>query len=177
MIPGVMAEFSTPEALVAAARELRARGYRELDAFTPYPVHGLEQALGLRRSPLNWLVLPFAAFGAGAGYLVQWLCNAVDYPLNVGGRPPNSAPAFIPVTFEMGVLAGSLAAIVILFGLCRLPELSNPLFAVDGFERASIDRFWLAIGEADPALDPGAAARELELLGAARVIAPIAEAS
>lgn len=166
MRTGLLAEFETPEAMLGAIRELRRRGYARLDAFTPYPVHGLEAALGLRRSPLNWMVLPFALAGAAGGYLVQWYLNAFDYPLNVGGRPPHAAPAFVPITFEMTVLSAALAGFVILLVLTRLPELWNPVFEIEGFERASIDRFWVGIDARDPALVRSVAERDLAELGA-----------
>lgn len=167
---GLLAEFETPEALLGAALELRRRGYTELDAFTPYPVHGLESALGLRRSRLTWMVFPLALGGAAAGYFVQWWCNAWDYPLNVGGRPPHSAPAFIPITFEMTVLTSALTGLIIFLVLSRLPALWGPVFDVEGFERASIDRFWLGIDAADPTLLRGRAERDLRELGALRTV-------
>ncbi|HSN97023.1 MAG TPA: DUF3341 domain-containing protein [Candidatus Nanopelagicales bacterium] len=169
MKKGLLAEFETPEALLGAIEELRRRGYRDLDAFTPYPVHGLEQKLGLQRSRLTWLVFPFALAGATLGYCIQWYLNARNYPLNVGGRPPHSAPAFIPVTFEMTVLTSALVGLLVFFILCRLPELYNPIFDVEGFERASQDRFWLGIDARDPALVRGRAERELHEIGALRV--------
>src|SRR6185437_15937247 len=98
--------------LIAALVGLRERGYRRLDAFSPYPVNGAEEAAGMQRSLLDWIVFPIAFAGAGAAYLLQWFCNAYDYPLNVGGRPPHSAPAFIPITFEMGVLAAAFAGMI-----------------------------------------------------------------
>ncbi|WP_437595326.1 DUF3341 domain-containing protein [Sorangium sp. So ce590] len=166
---GLLAEFETPEAMLRAIAELRSRGYRRLDAFTPYPVHGLDEALGLRRSPLNWIVLPFALAGAAGGYLVQWYNNAYDYPLNVGGRPQHAAPAFVPITFEMTVLAAALGGFVALLVLMRLPELWSPIFDVPGFERATIDRFWIGIDARDPALIRPLAERDLTDLGALAV--------
>ncbi|KYF85453.1 hypothetical protein BE20_35995 [Sorangium cellulosum] len=166
---GLLAEFETPEAMLRAIAELRSRGYRRLDAFTPYPVHGLDEALGLRRSPLNWIVLPFALAGAAGGYLVQWHNNAYDYPLNVGGRPGHAPPAFVPITFEMTVLAAALAGFVVMLVLTRLPELWSPIFDVPGFERATIDRFWIGIDARDPALISPLAERDLTDLGALAV--------
>lgn len=166
---GLLAEFETPEAMLRAVEELYQRGYREMDAFTPYPVHGLERTLRLRRSPLSWIVFFFALAGAAAAYLVQVWLNAWDYPLNVGGRPPHSAPAFIPITFEGTVLTSALVGVLAFFALSRLPELYNPIFEVEGFERASIDRFWIGIDARDPALVRGRAERELRELGASRV--------
>jgi len=168
----LVAEFRTAEQMLHALRVLRERGYRELDAFTPYPVKGLDQVLGLERSRINWYVLPFTLLGSGVAYLVQWWCNAHDYPLDVGGRPLNSAPAWVPITFEMGVLATALAGVVLMLAFSGLPELYNPVFEVNGFERASIDRFWIAVGELDPAFDEERTGRELEALGALFVARP-----
>ncbi len=169
MRTGMLAEFETPEELLRRIGDLRARGYRRLDAFTPYPVKGLTEALGLPRSKLNWLVFGFGMAGAAVAYLVQWFCNAYDYPLNVGGRPLHSAPAFIPIAFEMGVLSAAVSGIVLFLLTARLPELYSPLFDVAGFERASLDRFWLGVDERDPAFDREALARALSELGAIRV--------
>jgi hypothetical protein len=166
---GLLAEFETPEAMLRAIEELRRRGYRQLDAFTPYPVHGAERALGLRRSPINWMLLPIAIAGTGAGYLIQWYCNAYDYPLDVGGRPPHSAPAFVPITFETTVLTTALAGFVLFLVLTRLPELWSPVFDVQGFERASIDRFWIGIDARDPSLVRSVGERDLISLGALTV--------
>ncbi|WP_437573078.1 DUF3341 domain-containing protein [Sorangium sp. So ce887] len=166
---GLLAEFETPEAMLLAIAELRSRGYRRLDAFTPYPIHGVDAALGLGRSPLTWIVLPFAIAGAAGGYLVQWHNSAYAYPLNVGGRPAHAAPAFVPITFEMMVLASALAGFVVMLFLARLPELWSPLFDVPGFERATIDRFWIGIDARDPALISPLAERDLTDLGAITV--------
>ena len=169
MYAGIVAEFLTPEEVVRALKELRRQGYRDLDAFTPYPVKGLEQALGRPRSRLNWIVFPIALGGAGLAFLVQWFCNAFDYPLNVGGRPLNSAPAFIPITFESGVLSASISGIVIFMMLCGLPQLWSPVFDVEGFSRASIDRFWVGVDDRDPQYNPVDLERALHELGALKV--------
>jgi hypothetical protein len=169
MRTGHMAEFLTPEEMVAAIRALRRRGYERIDAFSPYPVKGAEQALGLPRSPLTWIIFPIAMAGAGLAYLFQWFCNAHDYPINVGGRPLNSAPAFIPITFETGVLTASISGVVIFLVLCKLPELYAPIFDVEGFGRASVDRFWVGIDDRDPRFDEAQMKRELRELGAASI--------
>src|SRR5262245_25764085 len=108
MRAGYLLEFETPEALLAAVADLRARGYSRLEAYTPFQVEGLQEALGLARSPLSFLSFAGTLLGAVGGYVVQWFCNAFDYPLNVGGRPAHMAPAFVPITFEMGVLLTAL---------------------------------------------------------------------
>lgn len=169
MTRGVMAEFATPEALCVAIRDLRARGLTRLDAFTPYPVHEVSEALALRRSRLTWIIFPVAMAGAGGAYLLQWYLNAVDYHLNVGGRPAHALPAFIIITFEMGVLSAALCAVVSLFVSNRLPQLWHPVFDVEGFERASIDRFWVGVDATDPTYDARRVAEALRAVGAARV--------
>jgi hypothetical protein len=153
MRTGMLAEFRTPEELLGAVHELRRRGFRRLDAFTPYPVKGLEQALALPRSRINWMVFPVAMAGAAFAYLAQWYCNAFDYPINVGGRPLNSAPAFIPIVFETGVLVASFTGFFLFLVLSGLPDVYSPLSDVEGFERASIDTFWVGVDERDPAFN------------------------
>lgn len=169
MRSGYLGEFRTPEELLHAVGELRHRGYRKLDAFSPFPVKGLEQALKLPRSRLNWITFPFAFSGAGLGYLVQLYCNAYDYPINVGGRPLNSVPAFIPITFEAGILTTGLTALFVLLLLCRLPQLYHPVFEADGFARSSVDTFWVGIDALDPQFNDVQVERDLRELGAIHV--------
>jgi hypothetical protein len=169
MHTGVVAEFGTPEEMLRALRELRRRGYERLDAFMPYPVKGVEDAAGTPRSPLTWMVFPVAMAGTAFGFLVQLYCNAFDYPINVGGRPLNSAPAFIPITFETGVLTASLAGVFIFLILCNLPQLYAPVADVAGFERATIDRFWVGVDDRDRRFDAEEIGRLLKDLGAISV--------
>lgn len=166
----MMAEFDSGPALLDGIRKLRDAGVSRFDAFTPYEVHGLQELLGVPRSRLNWIALAIGlAFGGGA-YLLQWWINAVDYPLNVGGRPDHAAPAFIPITFEMSVLFASAAALISAIVLGGLPRLWHPVFEIDGFERATIDRFWLAVGVRDAAIDRARDTEALEAAGALRVL-------
>ena len=151
MRSGILAEFDSPEALERAFERLRRDGYTRLSAFTPYPVRGV-----LRHMPesmIPWIMLGAALFGGGFGYLLQWWCNARAYAINVGGRPLHSPPALIPITFESAVLASCVTGFFVLLYFCGLPRLHDPLLAVEGFERASIDRFWLGVDEADPRFD------------------------
>jgi hypothetical protein len=166
---GILAEFRQQEPLLAAIRELRARGYRRLDAFVPFPIPGLEAALGLPRSFLAWIAGPCGLFGAGFAFWLQWLLVGHLYPLNVGGRPPFSIPPFIIITFETMVLFTAVAAFVGFFWICRLPRLRHPLFDVDGFASVTVDGFWLGINARDERFDPDRTAYELWMLGAARV--------
>ncbi len=165
---GVLGEFATAEALLAAAETLRKRGVRLMDAFTPFPVKGLDDALGMPRSSIAWIIGPIGLLSAGIAYLIQWYTNGVDYPINVGGRPPHAPPAFVPITFETGVLGASVLGLIVFMILARLPELSHPVLDVPGIERATIDRFWLGVDARDPSF--GMAADALRELGAVRVV-------
>lgn len=169
MNAGLLAEWASPDELVRAARVLRERGYTELDAFTPCPVPELEAILALRRSPLNWIVFPIGAAAAATAYLIQWYCNAYSYPLDVGDRPAHAAPAFIPITFETLVLAAAISSLVVLCLYLGLPRLAHPMFEVEGFERASIDRYWLAVGAADPLFNLERVTTDLRDAGALRI--------
>jgi hypothetical protein len=144
MVRGLLAEFGSPEELVVAVGTLRALGLTHLDAFTPYPVRELEPLLGIRRSPIPRWVLAAGLTGAGAAYLIQWWCAAVSYPIDVGGRPFHSAPAFIPITFETAILCAATTAFVSALLYAKLFRLYDPVFEAPGFERASVDRFWVA---------------------------------
>ena len=167
--PAMMAEFPSGPLLLDAIRALHANGVTRLDAFTPYEVPGLLALLRVRRSWLSWIVLAVALAAGGGAYLLQWWINVVDYPLDIGGRPYHSAPAFIPITFEMTVLFASAAALISAIVLGGLPRLWHPVFEVDGFERASIDRFWLAVGIGDTALDRARDTAALVAAGALRI--------
>lgn len=167
MRAGLLAEFATERELLLAIRGLRDRGYRELDAYAPFPLRDAENALGLRRSRLPWLAFFFGLTGAATGYFVQWLTNAFLYPINVGGRPLHAVPAFVPITFESGVLAAGLTSLFGVFVLARLPALYDPVFDVSRFRSATIDRFWVSIDAKDPSFNRTQAMRDLEELGAA----------
>jgi hypothetical protein len=168
--PALMAEFGSGPELLGGIRALSACGLSRFDAFTPYEVAGLDELLGVRRSKLPWIALAVGLAAGGGAYLLQWWINVVDYPLNIGGRPYHSAPAFIPITFEMTVLFASAAALISAIVLGGLPRLWHPVFEVDGFERATIDRFWLAVGVGDAALDRARDTAALEAAGALRVV-------
>jgi hypothetical protein len=170
MDTGLIGEFEDAESLLAAIRELKRRGWRRMDAFTPYPVKGLDEALALPRSNLNWKVLPFAVLGTATGYFIQWFCNAFDYPLNVGGRPLHSAPAFIPITFESGVLTAALFGVAVFCYLTGLPRLHRPLFDVPELSRATLDRFFVGLDAADPSFSLVQGEQDLREVGATQVL-------
>jgi Protein of unknown function (DUF3341) len=147
---GLMAEFTTPEALLEAARRAYEAGYRRMDAYSPFPVDGLAEAIGFHRNMLPLIVLIGGLIGAAGGFYLQYYVSVVDYPLNIGGRPLNSWPAFIPVTFELTILAAALSAVLGLLGLNGLPMPYHPVFNVERFELASRNRFFLCIEARDP---------------------------
>ncbi|MCC6417857.1 MAG: DUF3341 domain-containing protein [Gemmataceae bacterium] len=152
-IHGVMAEFATPQAILLAARRARQEGYQKMDAYTPYAVEGLSDELGLRRTRVPFVVLMAALVGAGVGFWMQYYTMAVNYPLNVGGRPHNSWPAFIPITFEVMVLVSGFAALIGMLLLNGLPQPYHPVFNLPRFLEASQDRFFLCIEATDPQFD------------------------
>jgi hypothetical protein len=163
------AEFETGALALAAARDLRALGYRKLEAFTPYPMPELEEVLELKRPRLLLsLVLGAACAGGGLSFLLMWWTSARSYPLNVGGRPLNSFITDIPIMFESAVLSAAITAFVTTLFFSGMPRLHHPLDAIPGFERTSIDRFWL--GVRDDLREPSEPLSEsLDRLGAVRV--------
>ena len=143
----LFAEYRTPEALLAAIRTLREAGHAPIEAYTPYPVPGLDEALGRRRSRLSYVVFAVGLCAAAGGYGLQWLLNAYLYPLDVGGRPPHLPVAFVPITFEMGILFAATTAVLAVIVLGRLLRLHDPVFEVAGFESATRDHHWLEVPE------------------------------
>lgn len=151
---GLLAEFDDPEDLLAAARRVRQAGYHRLDAFSPAPVHGLAEAVGYRSTgKLAKTVFLGGLSGALVGLILQYWVSAIAYPLNVGGRPLNSWPAFFPVIFELTILFATFAAVLGMLGWNGLPMPYHPVFNVDRFERASSVGFFLGVGSPDPLFD------------------------
>ncbi|MFQ5599159.1 MAG: DUF3341 domain-containing protein [Candidatus Krumholzibacteriia bacterium] len=158
---GVMAEFERSDRLIAAVRAARAQGYRRMDAYSPYPIAELSHALGHRRSVLPWIVLGGGIFGGLAGFFLQYWTSVIAYPLNVGGRPFNSWPAFVPVSFECTILVAAMAAVFGMLALNGLPMPHHPVFNVQRFALASRNRYFLCIEAEDPKFD---AARTADFL-------------
>ena len=162
MASALMAEFSTKEDLLTAIRQLRQEGLRQLDAYTPFPVPEAAEALELPRSRIPWLALVAGIAGGSLAYLLMWWINVVDYPLNIGSFPLNAIPAFVPITFEMTVLSAGVTTFVAVFLATGAPKLWDPVFEVEGFERATVDRFWLRVDDTDPLFE---SERLTQLLG------------
>ena len=158
----VLAAFDAPDRLIDAVCAIRAPGYGKVDAFTPFPVKGLEEALNFRESRVPAAMLVGGIVGAASGFLMQVGTN-LDYPLRIGGRPLVAVPAFMMISFELMVLGAVLAALVIMFLANRLPRLHHPIFDVDGFDLSADDRFYLAIF-ADERFDRDEAGKALAAL-------------
>jgi hypothetical protein len=162
---GLMAEFDSPTPLVAASRRAYEEGYRDLDAYTPFPIEELHEAIGIHGTLVPRLVLAGGLVGALVGYGLQYWVSAVAYPLNIGGRPFHSWPSFVPVTFEMTVLFAALAAVFGMLALNKLPRPYHPVFNAPRFELATRDRFFLCIEATDPKFDRETTRRFLESFG------------
>jgi len=147
---GLMAEFDDAESLLVATREAHDQGYRKMDAYSPFPVEGLAEALGAKRKAVPLIVLLGGLTGCFGGFFLQYYIAAIYFPLNIGGRPLNSWPAFIPVTFELTVLVAALSGVLGLLLLNNLPMPYHPIFNVPRFAFASRDRFFICIEAADP---------------------------
>jgi hypothetical protein len=148
-IYGMLAEFDNPDELLQAVRRARAAGYRKMDAYTPFPVEHLSEELGFNNTALPLLVFIGGLAGCVGGFALQYWISAIDYPLNIGGRPLNSWPSFIPVTFELTILVAALSAVLGMLALNRLPMPYHPLFNSPRFALASRNRFFLCIESVD----------------------------
>jgi hypothetical protein len=147
---GVMGEFATPSDLVTAIEQVRAKGYTKVDAYTPFPIEEAWEALGHHKSPVPLIVLIGGIVGGLSGFFLQYWVSVIEYPLNIGGRPFNSWPSFIPVTFECTILGAVLSAVAGVFILNGLPEPYHPVFNVERFAFASRNRYFLCIEAKDP---------------------------
>jgi hypothetical protein len=164
-IYGLMAEFDSPEALLEAGRRAFAEGFRRMDAYSPFPVDGLAEAIGFHRTRVPLIVLIGGLLGCIGGFYLQYWVAVIDYPINIGGRPLNSWPSFIPVTFELTILLAALAAFFGVLALNRLPMPYHPVFNVERFELASRNRFFLCIEAADTNFELERTRRFLDEIG------------
>lgn len=167
---GLLAEFVEPEELVQATTKIQAEGYRDYEAYSPMPVEGLSEAVGFPKSRLPLVVLIGGIVGCTVGYGMQYYLSVIAYPLNIGGRPLNSWPSFVPVTFELTVLIAALAAVLGMLALNGLPRPHHPLFAIAQFDRATQDRFFVCIRTSDPKFHEPTTREFLQRLGAKEVI-------
>lgn len=167
---GLLAEFVDPDDLVAATERIYEEGYRDFEAYAPMPVHGLPEAVGFPRSRMPLVVLIGGIIGCITGYGMQYYLMAINYPLNIGGRPLNSWPMFIPVTFELTVLFAALSAVLGMLAMNGLPRPNHPLFNVPQFDRATQDRFFVFIRRTDPLFHEHSTREFLQRQGANEVI-------
>jgi hypothetical protein len=166
---GVLAEFGTPKTLLVAAQMAYAEGYRKMDAYSPYPIDGLAEAIGFEKTRVPLVVLIGGIIGGGTAYGMQYYSAVWDYPLNVGGRPLHSWPAFIPITFELTILFAAFAAVFGMLLMNGLPKPYHPVFNVPEFKLASQTRFFLCLKASDDRFRAAEARSFLETLGALAV--------
>ena len=161
---GVMAQFDSPSHLVAAARETYEAGYRQINGYSPFPIEELAEAIGFHKTALPLIVLIGGIVGALGGFFMQYWMEVVDYPINVGGKPFNSWPAFIPITFECTVLVAAFAAVLGMLALNKLPQPYHPVFNAPTFALATRDSFFLVIESKDSRFDHDEVVRFLRTL-------------
>ena len=162
---GVLAEFETPTDLLRAAEQIRAAGYRRWDAHTPFPIHGLERAMGIKDTGLGWIVFVCGTTGCLFGVWMQWWMNAIDYPIVISGKPLWSLPANVPVIFELTILFSAVSAFFGMFVLNGLPKLYHWVFFDERFEGATDNRYFISVDSSDPKFDSTDTQALLEALG------------
>lgn len=166
---GLLAEYPDVDSVVHAARAVRRAGFARWDVHSPFPIHGIDYAMGIKPTILPWLVLGAGIFGLVGGVALQWYTNAFDYPYYISGKPVWSLPANIPVAFETTILCAALMAVFGMLALNRLPRLYNPLFKSERFRRVTDDRFFIVIDASDPEFDERRTARLLQDAGATAI--------
>lgn len=167
---GLLAEFAGADELLSAARRVREAGYARAEAYAPFHVEGLAEALGFGRDRVPAFTFVGGLLGGAGGFFLQWYSAVVDYPLNIGGRPLDSWPMFVPVAFELAVLGAAFAAVITMFAANGLPRLRHPLFAVPEFDLATRNRFFLCLRCDDPAFEPRRARELLQSLQPMRCV-------
>ena len=166
---GLVAEYETPAQIFEACEKIRDKGYVKWDSYTPFPVHGLDRAMGLKPSVLPWIVFAAGMTGALCGITLQWWSSSIEYPIIIAAKPMFSYQANVPVTFECGILFAAFGAVFGMFGLNKLPQFYHSLFNVERFSRVTDDRFFIAIEAKDPKYDAAATRELLESTGAVSV--------
>ena len=167
---GVMAQFDNPSQLVAAARSAYAAGYRQINGYSPFPIEELDEAIGFKHTTLPYIVFAGGVLGALGGFFLQYWTEVVDYPIIVGGKPFNSWPAFIPITFECTVLGAAFAAVFGMLALNKLPQPYHPVFNAPSFALATRDSFFLVIEAKDAKFEHDEAVRFLKNLDPREVV-------
>ena len=166
---GLVAEFDSAEEILVAADATRVAGYTRTDAYTPFAVEGLDESLGMKPTRIGWIMLLAGTTGGFLGFFMQWFANVVHYPLNIGGRPFNSWPNFIVITFEMTVLFSAFTVGLVMLARNGLPRPYHPIFNTPNFENATRDKFFLCIEASDPEFDPIETRQFLERLSPTRI--------
>src|SRR5450432_3225005 len=162
---GMMAEFDTPTEIVEAAERTSAAGYKKIDAYSPFPIEELGEAIGFHHNGVALITLIGGMLGCLGGFMLQWWISTISYPVNIGGRPMNSWPSFVPVTFEMTILFAGLSAVFGMLVLNGLPQPYHPVFNVPRFEAVTNNHFFLIIFSTDKNYDPAGTRQFLEGLG------------
>lgn len=162
---GILARFGSASELYRAAEELRDSGYTKFDCHSPFPIHGMDKAMGLKRSPLGWIVGLAALIGSGGALALQWWTMAVDYPLVISGKPYFAYQAYVPITFGLGVLLSAVAAVIGMLALNGLPRWNHPVFESEQFETSTDDGFFVSIESTDPQFDKNESAEYLRSIG------------
>jgi hypothetical protein len=153
-VAGLLAEYDSPGAVMYAAEVMRDAGYTRWDVHTPFPVHGMDRAMGLKPTPLGWFSFLGGLTGGSLGLLMQWWMNGIDYPLNIGGKPAFTMPSSVPVAYELTILLTAFATLFGMFGLNRLPQLYHWAFHSKRFKRVTDDRFFITVEAEDPKFSP-----------------------
>ncbi|MFO0678711.1 MAG: DUF3341 domain-containing protein [Polyangiaceae bacterium] len=162
----VLAEFDSSASIVHAAEKVRDQGFKNWDTYTPYPIHGMDGAMGLKDSKLGWIVLTMACTGISIAFAMMMFMNGIDYPIIIGGKPADAFPSMVPVMFELTILFSAFGSVFGMFHLNRLPRHHHPVFYSDRFRAASDDKYFLSIEAEDPKFDEGNVKKLLESLHA-----------
>jgi len=166
---GILAEFKNPKALIDAARSVNQSGFTKFDTYSPFPIHGMDKAMSLKKSKLGWIVFGHALLGFSGAIAMMYFMSVIDYPINISGKPFFNAPAWVPITFELTVLLSSFGAVFGMFFLNGLPRLHNPLFNVERFKKTTDDGFFVCIEAEDQQFEETKVRQLLEEAGATHI--------